>query len=423
MRILWVANQPVPKIAKCANQEVGMGGGWLNQLSEQLSSQNVLGIIFPNENGEYRKYCVDNLEGYSIPSKKSSLRPNGDTVNYIIMAIKDFQPDMVHIWGTEYVHSYCAVEAAKECGLIAKTVISIQGMVSVYAKHFFAYKSKIELCFPTLYDLKNRCGLISQHHAFMERGIYEIKAIENVQHIIGRTDWDEACTSQINPQSKYHFCNETLRPSFYNAKWDIKKCERHSIFVSQSQYPIKGFHLMLEAMPLILKKWPNCKLYTTGINRSGDSLKEKFRVRDYDLYLRKLVKKLHLEEHVFFLGPLNEKEMCQRFLKSHVFVSPSSIENSPNSVGEAMLLGMPVVASDVGGVKNMLTHNLEGYVYQPDASYMIAYYVGKFFEDDSLCAKMGERAKQHALVTHDIDHNYNQLMHIYKEICQMDCLY
>ena len=69
--------------------------------------------------------------------------------------------------------------------------------------------------------------------------------------------------------------------------------------------------------------------------------------------------------------------MKERFLKSNVFVSPSTIENSPNSLGEAMLLGIPCISSDVGGVKNLLKHEEEGYVYQTDAPYMLAYYVKK----------------------------------------------
>ena len=71
--------------------------------------------------------------------------------------------------------------------------------------------------------------------------------------------------------------------------------------------------------------------------------------------------------------------MCEQYLKANVFVLPSAIENSPNSLGEAMMLGTPTVVSDVGGVKNMIDHEKEGYVYQPDASYMIAYYAGRFF--------------------------------------------
>ena len=135
-----------------------------------------------------------------------------------------------------------------------------------------------------------------------------------------------------------------------------------------------------------------------------------------DVLVRNQIKKLGLEQNVSFLGVLNEEEMRDRFLKSHIFLSPSSIENSPNSVGEAMLLGMPVVSSDVGGVKNMLTHEKEGYVYQADAAYMMAYYIDKIFSDDELAVRLGENAHKHAMMTHDREKNFRTLMDIYKTI-------
>ena len=108
--------------------------------------------------------------------------------------------------------------------------------------------------------------------------------------------------------------------------------------------------------------------------------------------------------------------MCDRFLKSHVFVSPSSIENSPNSVGEAMLLGVPVVSSDVGGVKNLLTHGEEGFVYPYDEPYMIAHYVCHLFGDDALAQTLSEHARAHAAHTHNREENLQKMLEIYREI-------
>lgn len=107
-------------------------------------------------------------------------------------------------------------------------------------------------------------------------GAFEIKALQKVRHVIGRTTWDRACTYQINPDAQYYFCNETLRGEFYKHNWDICQCERHAIFVSQGSYPIKGLHFMLEAMTLILKHFPNTKLYVGGQNIiKTDTLKDR----------------------------------------------------------------------------------------------------------------------------------------------------
>ena len=119
-----------------------------------------------------------------------------------------------------------------------------------------------------------------------------------------------------------------------------------------------------------------------------------------------------------FTGSLNEAQMKERFINSNVFVSPSTIENSPNSLGEAMLLGVPAISSDVGGVKNMLQHEKEGYVYQPDAPYMLAYYVKKIFADPEKAKMLGDAAKKHAQHTHSREINLETLLTIYTEIIE-----
>ena len=108
--------------------------------------------------------------------------------------------------------------------------------------------------------------------------------------------------------------------------------------------------------------------------------------------------------------------MKKQYLETEVFVSPSVIENSPNSVGEAMLLGMPVVASNVGGVADMLEHNKEGYLYQADAPYLLAYYIVEFFENQDREKEFGQKAKIHAAKTHNKKENFQKLLQIYESI-------
>ena len=101
-----------------------------------------------------------------------------------------------------------------------------------------------------------------------------------------------------------------------------------------------------------------------------------------------------------------------------IFISASSIENSPNSVGEAMLLGVPTVSSDVGGVKNLLTHNEEGFIYPADEPYMLAYYVSEVFENRELAKKFSENAKKHAQELYNSKKNISDLFDIYEKIIE-----
>lgn len=417
MKLLWICNASIPKIAKAIGGDMPTGGGWIAGVADALKTEGKhrLVLCFPHADnslfGEadgvtYYSYTRDDLSRYSE-----------DTEKRFCNIIKEQAPDVVHVWGTEYPHTLAAVNACEKQGLLDRCVIHIQGLVSVYAEHYEAGLPYRAVVGCTLRDLLKRDNVAGQKRAFIRRGEFEIQALRKARHVMGRTDWDEACVKAINPSVSYHFCNESLRNEFYSGAWQIDKCEKHSIFVSQASYPVKGFHKMLMAMSEIVKKYPDAHLYTTGQDLlKSSSLIARQRSTYYFAYLRELIKKYGLEKHVTFLGRLDAEEMKQRYLSSHVFVSPSSIENSPNSLGEAMLLGVPSVSSDVGGVKNMMKHGKEGYVYPFDEPYMMAHYVCRIFEDDSIAEKLSANAKEHARVTHDRERNLEILLNIYEKI-------
>ncbi|MEG1442435.1 MAG: glycosyltransferase, partial [Oscillospiraceae bacterium] len=403
MKIFWLTNGILPIIAEKKKVEKDYGGGWWDLLSRKIVHLNEYNLIacYPSEKAENIK--IDNIQVYSFS------RTNEKNSIYFEKILLEEKPDIIHIFGTEFPHTLAMVNAAEKCEMLNRVVINIQGLVSIITKHYMAdLPVKVQYAF-TLRDLLKWDNLKQQQKKFKNRGVYEIKALKKVTHVIGRTDWDKACTTQINSKIQYHFCNEILRETFYKNEWSLEKCRKHSIFISQAHYPIKGFHKILEALPIILKFFPDTVVYVAGEDlRTKKNLKKIIKQSSYIKYINKLIDKNGLEKQIKFLGSLNEQAMCQQFLKSHIFVSASSIENSPNSVGEAMILGVPVVTSDVGGVKNLLTHGEEGFVYQADAPYMLACYVCEIFGNDSLALSFSKNAREHAVETHNRKENLNK---------------
>ncbi len=416
MKVLWLCNTLIPEIAKQIGVESTKPESWLSGMYQYFRQKPDFELIYLFPTGN--KHSSWEFENSTfIHYKHNSITTcEIEQVEEFEQVLNQYNPDVIHIFGTEYPHTLAMIKASEKAGMLDRVVISIQGLVSVCANHYYAFLPASAVHSYTLRDVLKRNNIFRQKKSFEKRGIYEIEALKRAKHIIGRTDWDSACTEKLNSNREYHFCNETLRPTFYENKWDLDKCEKHSIFVSQSNYPIKGFHLMLEAMADIVKAYPDAHLYTTGSSPINCGFKQKIKQTYYSKYLGKLIRKYGLEQKVTFLGYLDEKSMCDQYLKSHVFVSPSSIENSPNSVGEAMILGVPTVSSDVGGVKNMLEHNKDGFVYQADAPYMLAYYVKRIFENDDLARELSGNARKHAEITHDREKNIVNLLEIYGNI-------
>ena len=265
----------------------------------------------------------------------------------------------------------------------------------------------------TFRDFLRQDNIEQQRRKFALRGDLEVEALRKARHVIGRTDWDRACTQRINPDARYHFCNETMREDFYDGQWCYAACRKHSVFVSSCSYPVKGFHYLLEAFPEVLKRYPDATIAVTGKDPAQIPA---HRLEGYQQHLLSLIRKNGLEGKIEFMGGLSAEKMKKAYLRANAFVLPSTIENSPNSLGEAMLLGVPCVAADVGGVSSMLTNGKEGFVYQPTAPYMLAYYIGEVFAMEDRAAAMGQQAGMHAQKTHNFRTNLDTLLEIYRTV-------
>lgn len=415
MRILWINNIAIPKIAQAVGMKSVPVGGWMVKLADELVKKEdiELAIAFP-----YAKDVdgtIDGLKYYSfcLNASKVKIGNLGGQDKRFREMIEKFAPDVVHIFGTEYSHSYVVTQVCKEFGIQDRVVVSIQGIVSVIARHCCAHLDLKTIYARSLRDFYK--GNVSRSKKnFENAGKFEIETIKNVKHVIGRTDWDRACTKIINPRVKYHFNNEMLRDSFYTApQWDINKCEKYSIFFSQATMPLKGMHLFLEAVSILKKEFPGVKVYIAGKSYYE---KKAWKLSYYEKHILKYIRENELRDTVNFLGFLDEKSMCQQYLKSHVFVSASSIENSPNSVCEAMILGVPTVSSMVGGVANLLEHGTEGFYYQADAPYMLAHYVERIFNDETLSKQFSDCSRRKAQQRHEVSEIIEDLSGIYTEI-------
>lgn len=410
MRILWISNIIFPDACRAMNLPIPVVGGWMQAGAKSLieySEHDIELAVAATYNGkDLKELTVNGIKYYLIPK-------NEEKLNHYFRIIKDdFSPDLTHIHGSEYPHSLSYVNA---CGN-ENVVVSIQGLVSVISKYYYGGISKRNLM-PTLRDLLRNDSLYLQKKRMYNRGKKEVQLISKINYVIGRTRWDASHVWAINSDSKYYFCNETLRDSFYTETWNIKNCEKHTLFLSQAHYPIKGLQQIIEALPLVKKKYPNVKIYIAGNNFLNVS---KLKRNGFAKYIQNRISQLNLENHINFVGMLDEKQMVNQYLKAHVFVCPSSIENSPNSVGEAQLLGVPTIASYVGGSMDMITDGETGFLYRFEEIELLAYRICQLFDDEELCQTLSTQAKEAAEKRHDKKNNAKELYSIYKDILRND---
>lgn len=416
MKILWLGNVMISQIAKHLNLNNSVFGGWLSGAIQPILNQkeNTINYVFPYDNSLHGE--IDNLQ-YNSFSSKLATNFEEELIKYFEDVVKGYQPDIIHIWGTEYTHSLCMVQACKNLNMIDKVVVNIQGLVSKCAEAYTIGLPKKIQKLKTIRDIIKLDNIYRQQKEFYRRGEKEKQLLNLVKNVCGRTEWDKKSCLEINPTLKYYFCNENLRDDFYSAsKWELNSCEKHSIFCSQGSYPIKGFHFVVNALKILSPKYPDIKIYITGNDFVNLGWLQRQKLPYYLNYLRKLIIKNNLSKKIVFLGRLNAEQMIERYQKSHLFLSPSTMENSSNSIGEAMLIGTPVVSSNVGGCSTMIDDKQNGLLYELKNEKEMIDCIEMIFNNDDLANRLSHSAIIKSSLRHDVDVNYTQMMKIYQNI-------
>ncbi len=419
MKILWMVNITLPEAADALGLTKSFTGGWLSGLVGMLKkTDNELTVVsFSGAVTEDKTVKLENTE-YIVLSCRE------DEEAALKKVVESKAPDIVHIHGTEMSHSLAMLNAAKGY----KTVVSIQGLAYMCAKHFYADLPKR---FEKINPIKSlllrlfRTGgsfVAYEQGQFADAGEREKRLISMATNFIGRTGWDKEHVLAVNKTANYFKCNEILRDAFYtDDSWHYAECEPNTIFATQGHYPIKGLHILLKAVKIVKSDYPNVKLYITGKNLFenlpvGDNRFVAHIMYEYADYIDRLIKRYHLKDNVVYMGALDERQIKSAYLNANVFVLPSAIENSSNSLGEAMMLGMPCIASRVGGIPDMIVDREEGILYDFGDAERLADEIVKMFQRKESAEEFGRLAKKHAQKTHSKHDNAETLLSIYNLI-------
>lgn len=413
MKVLWI-NMTVPPEADAqlgGIKELKNTGGWVLGLAHYLIQVPGIELAIAAASPLVREMTVvagEKIKYYVVPASSGRAADDELQRENWCKVYDIFRPDVVHIHGTEYRHALTWIQANGA----ERTVVSVQGLVSVCADYYHSGMSQWEvLTHITPRDLI-KGGIWGEQYEFRSIGRTEVELLRTVHHVIGRTRWDRTHLWAINPQAQYHFCNEVLRTEFYQGEtWSYGNCRPYTIFLSQAAVAYKGLHQLLKAMPLILRQYPQTQIRIAGFDIIEPSLKRRVMRTGYGWYISRLVRKYGVTGHIHFTGRLNADEMKQELLRANVFCSPSSIENSSNSVGEAQILGVPCVASRVGGMPDIIPSEACGLMYRFDEPVELARCICDLFAQspDLETSEMQAEARRR----HDPETNIKSLLDIY----------
>lgn len=416
MKVLWFSNTPALGIEFLSKESKIKGtGGWMSVLNEMMKNQVDLHIVFhypykeeffQYESTKYYPIYTGNIL-YNLLKTRFYKKVNDDKyLHFYLNVIKEVNPDIIHIHGTE--NSFLCILNQTTI----PTVVSIQGNLTVLNYKFFSgfngkflnrkkCKSLKEFALGPKYFKQSKSKLSKM--AQIEQG-----RMKDIKYIVGRTDWDYRITRVLSPNSQYFKGEELLREAFYINSWDnlYQKEGKLIIFTTNGDSYYKGIETVFHSINLFQGIGIDIEWRIAGIN--DDSLIVSICKSFLGSSFPKTGYKL--------LGSLDEESLVQELLAAHMYVMPSHIENSPNNLCEAMILGMPCIATYAGGTGSLLKDGEEGILIQDGDPWAMAGAVIELMNEPDQVKYYGKNARKRALMRHDKRTVANQYLNIYKNI-------
>lgn len=414
MKVLWFSNTPALG-QEYLNQQSKGTGGWMAALDKSMQEEVELSVAFtypylikPFKYGKTMYYPVytGNIVVENLKQRWLGKVYDTDFLSQYLKVVEEVQPDIIHIHGTENSFS-CIIDHVK-----MPVVVSIQGVLTViYHKYISGLHGRYIHSKPISFNLKNllfgNTGFLSSYKKLGKMAKIEQRNLKSTKYIIGRTDWDRRITRVLAPDSKYYSGNEILRDSFFENTWEHKTINSKLIIhTTNGNSYFKGFETICHALSLLTENGMDVEWRVAGI--SENSLINKV--------VKRYLKEKYPKKGLVLLGSLNEQELVSKLKEAHIYVMTSHIENSPNNLCEAMILGMPCIATNAGGTASMLTDNHEGILIQDGDPWVMAGAIIELATNWEQAVRHGENARKRALKRHDKTRIVNELIGTYQSI-------
>jgi glycosyltransferase involved in cell wall biosynthesis len=258
------------------------------------------------------KFSIDVALGY-LPARLS-----------IRKVLKRIQPDVVHAWGTERIYP----AALQDCRV--PTIVSMQGVLTEY----------------------QRISGLGANWIWRKMVASEPAMIRSATIVTSESQWGIDCVRKIHPTADCRMVEYGVHPDFYELAWHPAPDVPYALFVGGSGYR-KGFDLLVEALKSIPDRTWEMRLAGDASMAAACDAAGLTNIRP--------------------LGLLSWPEMQKQLQGAWCSVLPTRGDTSANSVKEARVVGVPVVASRHGGHAGYIADNINGRIVDPlDAPHLAA---------------------------------------------------
>ena len=396
------------------------GQGWIGSLYRQLKKTSLeaieLGVAFTYSSNI--KERIDEVTFYGIKANN----PSGlkkwlyylagykrlshlDYYEEISSVVNDFKPDVIHLWGVENI--LASVAHYKDIPVVAH----LQGILSLCIYKYYPYGSnahsfRLDRFSKREWILNN--GYIFGERIMRHRAEIEKKHLKAVPAVMGRTSWDKEIAYFNNPKVKYYHVDEALRQPFYTAPcWNKRRSGKFIVFSTISETIYKGLDVILKAAA-VLKEYDyfDFEWQIAGVRQNSE----------YSRWMEIITDIKCSNVNICCLGLQSPDQLVQGLLNADLYVHPSYIDNSPNSLCEAQYLGVPCCATNVGGVSSLIIDKVSGILLPSNAPFDMAMAIKECYDNENIWREYAKKGKEDAQKRHNPDTIIRQLISVYKDL-------
>ncbi|TRZ52413.1 MAG: glycosyltransferase family 1 protein [Dehalococcoidia bacterium] len=288
--------------------------------------------------------------------------------------IKTVRPDIVHAQSHLFLTTYSAINQAFRCKI--PSIITVHGMLA---------KRTLPI------------NLVQQIYLYTMSSSGFKKATKII--CLTRSDANEVIKYNCKPEKVRIVPNgvntEVFKPSSFEEKKNLIGWIGRFV-------PEKGLKYLVDALNIMAGQNRKSKFILIG---DGPQMSKVIR----------MVNRYGLSDRTFFTGQLPHKKIHEIMSKASIFVLPSIKEGMPITLLEIMASGKPVVASDISGINDVLTHGKNGLLVPPCNAERLAEAVLMLMNDQKLRKSLGENARQLMVEKYNWDLVAEKIEEIYLE--------
>ena len=351
--------------------------------------------VFKVERNGVTYYPIRISKSRSPQKNYSILKP------HYLKVIEDFKPDIVHCFGTEHWHY----------GLVAKeikipVVIHMMGFMNIYNAmdetviHTMDYWKYFKYN-PLKVWISKRSWAGRREEDELEKQVMSAN-----RYFMGRTEWDKNIVRYYSPESNYFYCPEAIRSEIYTSphSWKFRKREKIRLVTIGNAGSLKGNEIMLKTAWLLKNEF---KVDFEWIYTSAPSRMSFFEnlngIRCKDVGIR-------------LIDRINAQQIAEELSEADLYIHPSIIDNSPNTVCEAQLIGTPVIAANTGGLPQMIEDGETGFLYPYSEPHALVFKIMNVVHDKALLEEISSKEKEMSHKRHDPESIANRILAIYQEV-------